>query len=418
MRHRYFKRKSMLSLLLALSLATGFAIGLMANMGSSTHAAGLRFSSFAAYVNYVRAHHKAPYDMDAQAVMPAGSAKALAKQSHASISAVSSTSNVRVTQDSNPWPKAEIGSAINPADGNNYVVMSNDFRENFDHQFFHVSTNGGKKFTDDSMVGGNDPFTGFVPLTFQSDPGVAFDSSGNLALSTITGNLIFDFTNGYENLDSQIEVAIGQRTFASLLPTVIDTQPCNGTFTFFSCFATLDKPLITVDNVKGSPNNGTIYVYYTLFCNGGPKGEPCVDGSATIPANSSAILVSSAPGAGGQFSTPTLVSGSLFQEQFSDLVVDSHGTPHMFFDDFSSFTNINMMESTLVNGAWVVNPKPVATFNFTTTGNSNWGFRDSGTVAPGCGIRKDTAYCAFGANQIGTGPVANTSSVFLARVNT
>lgn len=177
MRHRYFKRKSMLSLLLALSLATGFAIGLMANMGSSTHAAGLRFSSFAAYVNYVRAHHKAPYDMDAQAVMPAGSAKALAKQSHASISAVSSTSNVRVTQDSNPWPKAEIGSAINPADGNNYVVMSNDFRENFDHQFFHVSTNGGKKFTDDSMVGGNDPFTGFVPLTFQSDPGVAFDSS-------------------------------------------------------------------------------------------------------------------------------------------------------------------------------------------------------------------------------------------------
>ena len=418
MMSRYFKRKSILSFLVALSLVTGFAIGLLVNMGGSTHAAGLRFSSFDAYVSYVRSHHKAPYDMDASAFMPAGSAKALARQAHASISAASSTSNIRVNQDRNPWPKAEIGAAVNPADGNNYVVMTNDFRENFDHQFFHVSTNGGKTFTDDSMVGGSDPVTGFVPLNFQSDPGVAFDSSGNLALSTITGNLIFDVNNGYENLDTQIEVAIGQRTYASLIPTIIDTQPCSGTFTSFSCFATLDKPLITIDNVKGSPNKGTIYVYYTLFCNGGPNGEPCVDGNATVPAFGSAILVSSAPGAGGQFSTPQLVSGSLFNEQFSDLVVDSHGTPHIFFDDFSNFTDINMMESTLVNGAWVVNPKPVAAFNFFSVGNSNWAFRDNGTEEPGCGIWKDTAYCAFGANQIGTGTVSTTSSVFLAKVNT
>ena len=53
---------------------------------------------------------------------------------------------------------------------------------------------GGATWTDDSMVGGADPFTGFIPLTFQSDPGVAFDTVGHSFLSTITGNLIFDFS--------------------------------------------------------------------------------------------------------------------------------------------------------------------------------------------------------------------------------
>lgn len=417
---RFFNRKNMLSFSLVLALATGFALGLLVNGSRVTHAASLPFRTFDDYANFVRAHHKAPFDLDAQLAMPAGSAQALKRQASRSGVQASgtATSNVRVTRDRNPWPKAEIGAAVNPADGNNYVVMSNDFRENFDHQFFHVSTNGGQSWTDDSMVGGNDPFTGFVPLTFQSDPGVAFDASGNLVLSTVTLNQIFDFTNGYQNLDSQVEVAIGQRTFTSLLPTIIDTVPCNGTFSAFNCPGTLDKPLVTIDNVKGSPNNGAIYIYYTYFCNGAADGGPCTDGNATIPAGSSAILVSSAPGAGGQFSPPTLVSGSFTQEQFSDLVVDSHGTPHIFFDDFTSFTDINMYESTLTHGTWVVNPKPVATFNFSGLGNTNWGFRSNGAVAPGCGIWVDTAYCAFSATQIGTGTAANTPSVFLTTVNT
>ncbi len=148
--------------------------------------------------------------------------------------------------------------------------MTNDFRENYDHMFYHVSTNGGVAWTDDSMVGGNDAFSGFIPLTFESDPGVAFDDKGHSFLSTITGNLIFDSNNGYENLDTQVIVAQGfnHGTYSYLVPIVIDTQPCNGLFTgTFNCPATLDKPLITVDSVSGSPNNGTVYVYYTVFCN-------------------------------------------------------------------------------------------------------------------------------------------------------
>jgi hypothetical protein len=299
--------------------------------------------------------------------------------------------------------------------------MSNDFRENWNHMFYHVSTNGGRLWTDDSMVGGADPATGFIPLTFQSDPAVAFDSVGHSFLATITGNVIFDFTNQYINLDTEIEVAQGfaHGRYTSLIPTPVDDQPCNGTFTAFNCPAQLDKEFITVDNVPGSPNKGTIYVYYTLFCNGtGPSGtDPCTDGTATVPAFSSAILVSSSPGAGMPFTPPALVSGSFTQEQFSDMVIDSHGTPHIFFDDFSS-PSINMYESTLSGGTWNVNPTPVASFNFLGLNNLNWFFRDFASVAPGCGIWVDTAYCAFSANQIGAGPTESTPSVYLARVDT
>ena len=132
--------------------------------------------------------------------------------------------------------------------------MSNDFRENCDHMFYHVSTTGGATWTDDSMVGGADPFTGFIPLTFQSDPGVAFDTVGHSFLSTITGNLIF--AADYANLDTEIETAEGfaNGTYTSLLPTVVDDQPCFFSCSTTNCPAQLDKPLITIDNVPGSPN--------------------------------------------------------------------------------------------------------------------------------------------------------------------
>jgi hypothetical protein len=364
------------------------------------------------FVKYMQAHHQAPFDREG-ALLPKGEVLRLQPSANA---ALLKGTNIKVNQDRNPWPKAEIGSAIDPTSPNNYVVMSNDFRENWDHQFYHVSTNGGATWTDDSMVGGADPFTGFIPLTFQSDPGVAFDGVGHSFLSTITGNVIFDFTNQYLNLDTEIELAQGfaHGTYTSLLPTNIDDQPCNGSFASFNCPAQLDKPLITVDNVPSSPNKGTIYVYYTLFCN----ETRCGDGDAHVPPFSSAILESHARRAGLPFSAPKLVSGSHTQEQFSSMVIDSHGTPHIFFDDFTDPNFIRMFESTLKGGNWVVSAKPVASFTFNGLNNLQWGFRDFGAVAPGCGIHGDTAYCAFSANQIAGGPAEGTPSVYLAVVNT
>lgn len=371
------------------------------------------FKSVDDLVKWVTLHNKAPFDRDSSR-LPAG--KLLTSTLRA---AAVAGHNVKVNQDRDPWPKAEIATAVDPTNGRNLVVMSNDFRENFDHMFYHVSTNGGGSWTDDSMVGGADPVTGFIPLTFQSDPGVAFDTRGHSMLSTITGNLIFDINNGYENLDTEIEAAEGfaHGIYTQLFPIPIDDQPCSGTFTGpFNCPAQLDKPLITIDNVPGSPNNGTIYVYYTLFC---IQPAPCTDGTATVPPFSSAILVATSRGAGLPFSPPALASGRLTQEQFSCLVVDSHGTPHMFFDDFSGvFPTITMWESTLNGGKWVVHQTPVATFNFINFASINWSFRSFGTVAPGCGIHADTAYCAFSANQIAGGPAESGLSVYIAVVNT
>jgi hypothetical protein len=61
---------------------------------------------------------------------------------------------------------------------------------------------------------------------------------------------------------------------------------------------------------------------------------------------------------------------------------------------------------------------PIASFNFNGMASLNWGFRNAGTTAPGCGISGDTAYCAFSANQIVGGAVESGVSAYVAVVNT
>ena len=101
------------------------------------------------FVSYMHAHHRAPFDRDS-AFIPRE--EAIKFQSNVEMKlqlrAPALGTNVKVNQDRNPWPKAEIGAAVDPATGN-YVIMSNDFRENYDHMFYHVSTDGGKTWTDD-----------------------------------------------------------------------------------------------------------------------------------------------------------------------------------------------------------------------------------------------------------------------------
>ena len=397
------------------ALLATLLFGQIGNAQRASSSATPHFKSMEDFAQWVQSHHLAPFDRDSVR-LPAGAAAEILKHRPNTASTLTPTShNVRVNKDRDPWPKAEVAVGVDPVNGN-IVVMTNDFRENWDHMFYHVSTNGGSGWSDDSMVGGSDPNTGGPQLTFESDPGVAFDNRGHSFLSTITGNQIFDFTNGYENLDTQIIVALGHNdgTYSNLVPIVIDTQPCIVTTTTFNCPATLDKPLITVDSVSGSPNNGTIYVYYTVFCG----AAACTYGAGTIPAFGSAIVESHSPGAGLAFSKPQIVSGALSSEQFSDIVIDSHGVPHAFFDDFSTGTNVNMYMSTLTGGSWVVTATPVATFIPFGTATGNWGFRLNGTEAPGCGISVDTAYCAFSANQAGAGPFESGLSVYVASVNT
>jgi len=381
-----------------------------------------RFKAFQSIVEYIQARHRAPFHRNGALSGIRSTQNQRDNSLQGSSLPVGSAHNVKVNQDRNPWPKAGVASAVDPANGSNYLVMSNDFRENNDHMFFHISKSGGATWTDDSMVGGSDPFIGFAPLMIQTDPGVAFDRAGHSFLSTLSSNQILDVNTFYVNTDTEIEITQGfaHGTYASVLPTAIDDQPCNGIFPTPFCPAVLDKPGITVDNVSGSPALGSIYVYYTLLCNGtGARGHGrCTDGSASLPASSSAILESHSPAAGMPFTPPALVSGSLKNAQFSSMVVDSHGTPHIFFDDFSISSLVRMYESTLTGGNWVVSAKPVATFAFSGLNNTRWSFRDDGAQAPGCAIRADTAYCAFSASKIAGRTGENTPSVYLLVADT
>jgi hypothetical protein len=367
-------------------------------------------------VAWITETHKAPFHRDA--ALPAGAAEifqeAQARRLLSTAAPTPAFKNVKINQDRNPWPKSEIAASVDPSNPKNYVVMTNDYRLTFDHEFFHVSTDGGQTWTDEAMAGGH-PSTSGGFGTFQSAPGVSFDRIGHSYLSTISGNQIADQNNHYFNSDTEVEVVQGEAhgTYARTVPIPIDEQPCNSVIPgIFNCPAVLDKPLITTDTSQ-TATDGTTYVYYTLFCN----DQPCTDGNATIPKFSSAIFESHSPGAGLPFSTPALVSGSLANTQFADMVIDNEGIPHIFFDDFTDPQQVRMFESTLQGSTWVVSKQPVAVFTFTGLNNIQWSFFDGGTVAPGCGIHAETAYCAFSANQIGNGPSEPTPSVYLAIVD-
>ena len=384
------------------------------------------FKDFQGYVAWMQATHKAPFSRSA--VMPAGGAKTLlAGQAKANAAAAQNGTpnpqhyrNIKVNQDRNPWPKVLIASAVDASDPAAWLVMTLDYRVNFPRMFYHVSTNEGRGWTDDMLVEGADPNIGSIPLTYQMYPGLSFDDAGNNYLSTLSGNTIVDFTNNYLNLDTEIDLVQGYSdgTYSALIPTVIDSQPCSGPISGpFVCNATVNEPLNTTDSNPYSPNAGTNYVYYFLFCNL-PSGS-CTDGNASVPAGGTAVLEShsAAPAAGEPYSTPALVSGSLTNTMFADMVVDPAGTPHIFFDDFTNAPVINVWESTLSGGAWTVSNSPVWSFVYNGLGNANWAFPSAGAEAPGCGIYGVTAYCAFSANQVNGGAVEVTPSVYLASLN-
>ncbi len=384
-----------------------------------------QFTDLKSYVSWMQKNHKAPFNLSG-AVLPPGGAKALleaqGKANAASIANAAAAAhpyaNVKVNQDRNPWPKVDIASAVDPSNPTGWLVMALDYRVNWSRMFYHVSTTRGKTWTDDMLVEGSDPNTGYIPLTFQIFPGLSFDNDGNSYFSALSQNAIVDFNNNYINLDSEVDVTPGfnHGIYSSLLPTLIDNQPCSGMVTgSFVCDGTVNRPLNTTDSNGNSPNAGTNYVYYAFYCNL-PSGM-CSDGTAAIPSTGTAILESHSPGPGEPYSAPALVSGSLTNTQYSDMVIDPSGTPHIFFNDYTNAPVISMWESTLSAGVWTVSKTPVVSFVFNGLTNANWAFPDSGAAAPGCGIHGHTAYCAFSANQVAGGNLEATPSVYLASVN-
>ncbi|HKV83062.1 MAG TPA: sialidase family protein [Ktedonobacterales bacterium] len=415
--------------LVAMASIVAIALTVLASSGGAARTAPsasskLPWHDYKSYMAYMDSHYKADFGRDDIGLSATGAIKSKAKSSYAPN--FHSGSITQVNQDQNPWPKDEIAVGTDPTNAKNITVMSNDFRQNYNHMYFHTSNNGGETWFDDALSTGTDPLfdnqgnliygSTNAAYNFQSDPGVVYDSHGNWYASDITANSVFDLADPYgdlvDNTDSEIDVYVGtgHGQYGPIFPTTIEYMPCNFTFAgtnfYQNCPGQEDKPLIWTDNSPKSPHNGRVYVTWTFFdfVNGG-----------------SVIKESFSDNQGLTFSTPVVVSTSVpgftgvsSQAQFSDLTVDSTGVAHMFWDDFNGCSDnpsslcLQMLTSTSADGATWSAPSLVSDVIVPGNGLQQHGFRINGDIAPSCAttLGNDHIYCSFGQlNSAGTGTV-------------
>jgi len=182
-------------------------------------------------------------------------------------------------------PQSETSIAINPSQPKTLAGGSNEiFRDPMRGYF---STDGGKTW------GGVDvplppPLQGTNDHRFGSDPGVAFDTSGNLFYSYI---VVF-FGNG--NGINGTEMAVAHSTDGGR------TYPSTAFFSFQSGANHFnDKPMITTDTNIGSPFQDSIYVAWDAAAGGNTTGGGVLGGqSSNHGASFSFTRVESANGPG------------------------------------------------------------------------------------------------------------------------
>ncbi len=164
------------------------------------------FTDYPSYVAWMRKLHRAPFMGNAalrgkQGAGVAAAAAALKKGGPLKLPVPETTSaagtitsdatstnaavQVQVNQDRNPWQKVNVAAAVDPKNPKHIVVLSDDFRDGFQRVFYHVSTDGGKKWTDDYLTDSVDPSFNGMPFSTQHDAKISFDSEGNVRRSFI-----------------------------------------------------------------------------------------------------------------------------------------------------------------------------------------------------------------------------------------
>jgi hypothetical protein len=419
------KAKVMTSMAMSLALVSTFLLGTMRWDGIALAFNPHSLLPYDQYMKLITAEHKAPFmgkvftdQQQFQEYVQKASSNVRMDIEH------KEGKNVRVNQDHNPWPKVNVAAAVNPRDARNVVVVNNDTRQYFSHPFYHVSLNGGENWSDDTIAGPMNPTTS-AAYSYTSDADVAFDLDGHSLISSVSGNVLMDFQSNYANFDTQINLSLGYQggVYTDNTTTAVTYLPCNGRIEISNrgnCQGQLDQAHVAIDTVADSPTKNRIYIYYSYFCSGrltetGPQA--CLVDDVSIPARSSAILETHTEGLGQRFSKPSLVSGSLTQVQFSSMVIDQHGVPHIFFEDFSASPAIQLYEATLFKDSWSVFKQPVASFSYLGLNNPRWSFAEIGTVAPSCALYSTWAYCAFTASRISEQPALATPQIYLASVD-
>jgi len=205
-------------------------------------------------------------------------------------------------------PQSETSIATKPGDPGTVVAGSNEIDRLPMRGYF--SNDGGKSY------GGVD-----LPLPdptksngfdFGSDPGVAWDSLGNVYYSYI---VVF-FSSGGAVVGSELAVARSSDDGQTWTPTYWNFENGGAKFN--------DKPMITVDNNRASPYFGTVYVAWDTT--NGAQGKPSTTG----------VVVSRSTDHGTTFSTPVFASATHAGPHFgigADPFVAPDGTLHVAWHD-------------------------------------------------------------------------------------
>lgn len=230
----------------------------------------------------------------------------------------------------------ETSMAVNPADHDQLVATSNDYRRGDGTCGTEWSSDGGNHWQDSTLPNGfvdGTPY-GAAREYFEAsgDPSVAWDSKGNVYYAcqefqrgTPTTNNP-DFSSGVYLYRS---AANGGASWSFPgTPVVTDAD--------FSGATLIDKPLMTVDNHAGSPFQDRIYVTWTNFA---------ADGTAYIYEAYSSDY-------GRTFSSPVVVStdstlcpnnyglatpsGNCNENQFSDPFTGPDGALYVVYNNFNN----------------------------------------------------------------------------------
>ena len=280
--------------------------------------------------------------------------------------------NVDVSQENGPQSETSI--AIDPSRPTRLVAGSNEIARLPMRGYF--STDDGKSW------GGVDlPLP--PPLTdngfdFGSDPGVAWDTRGNVYYSYI----VVYFSAGGAVNGSELAVARSSDGGRHWRSTYFSRHRGGAKFN--------DKPMITVDNDPSSPYLGTVYVAWDT-----------TNGSGGVP-STTGIMVSRSTDEGKSFSRPVFASDTLGGPRFgfgADPFVAPDGTLHVAWHDFVANA---VVQSSSTDGGLSFGPTRTVAPTVLPFGTSIPAQASRGVVVyPACdadashGPHRGTLYCSW-----------------------
>jgi hypothetical protein len=262
--------------------------------------------------------------------------------------------------------QSETSIAINPANTQNVIAGSNEIQRLPMRAMY--STDGGVTFTGVDLP--LPPARTSKGFDFGSDPGVAFDSTGNAYYSYI---VVFFSAGGSINGTA---MAVAHSTDLGATWTATYFAPETGTAQFN------DKPMIAVDT--GSSHHDRVYVAWDH-----------ATGSSSSAKNGNNVLLSYSDDGGSTFSTPRSVSGNFTGRSGgigADPYVTSSGTVHVAWQDYAHGQIVDVSST---NGGLTFSSRHVIAtvggFAFNVAAQNVRG----ALVYPACGSSGSALYCSY-----------------------